>query len=335
MSKVYLTGGTSHARQTNLSEEAEGFAFGEALVLELDTDSRSVRTVLQYRSPAENCPDINPSILFKAGSRTGDWLDLCTTTEIMRCKIGDWRVTDVISDRRFNDVHHVTTTPAGTKLIAVTGLDMVVEMAPDGNVISEWSVAGEKTWERFSNKVDYRKIHSTKPHSAHPNYVFYLNGEAFVTRFIQRDAISLINPERRIDIGVQGVHDGMAVDGKIYFTTVDGHVVIADCDSLQVTGIIDLREMVKSVRQPGWCRGLHMLADGMLLVGFSRLRITKIKENIAWVKAGVKKAAGGILGDPYIPDMPTHLSLFDLKGRRHLWDIEIEKYGMQAVFSIL
>lgn len=335
MSKVYLTGGAIDASKKNMAEKSLPYAFKEALVLELDTASQSIREVLRYASPEGSRPQNQPSILFKAGSRVGDMLELCTTTEIMRCRIGDWRMQNIITNRLFNDVHHVAVTPAGTRLVAVTGLDMVVEISQDGNVLREWNVLGEDPWQRFSRDVDYRLIHSTKPHKSHPNHVFYIGNEPFVTRHIQRDAVSLINPARRIDIGVEQPHDGYVARGKVYFTTIDGHVVVADGESLQVVEVFDLSDLVKSDSPLGWCRGFHLLEDNTFLVGFSRLRPTKFRENIAWVKSRINSAAGGRLGERNSLAMPTRISCFDPAKREHCWDAHLEDHDMQAIFSIL
>lgn len=335
MSIVYLTGGATDAKKKNLTEKNITFAFSEALILELDTTARSIREITRYSSPPENCPKENPSVLFKAGSRVGGRLELCTTTEIMQCEIGDWRMQNIISNPVFNDVHHVTMTPNGNRLVVVTGLDMVVELAPDGSIVREWDVMQEDPWQRFSKTADYRQVHSTKPHKSHPNHAFFIGDEPFVTRHIQRDAISLVNPERRIDIGVEQPHDGYVANGKVYFTTIDGNVVIADCESLKVVDVIDLSELVKSSSPLGWCRGFHLMDDNTFLVGFSRLRPTKFTENIAWVKSRIKKAAGGVLGEGDSLAMPTRISCFDPVRRIHCWDAHLENHGMQAVFSIL
>lgn len=335
MSKVYLTGGATDAKRISLAEKSLSFAFSEGLILELDTATRSVREILRYSTPADSCPQDNPSILFKAGSRVGEYLHLCTTTEIMQCRIGEWRIQGIISNPLFNDVHHVTMTPQDTRLVVSTGLDLVIEIAADGAIIREWDVLCEDPWQRFSRDVDYRRIHSTKPHKSHPNHLFFIGNEPFVTRHFQRDAVSLLDPERRINIALEQPHDGYVANGKVYFTTIDGHVVIADCESLQVVKVINLSDMVKSDSALGWCRGFHLLEDGTFLVGFSRLRPTKFKENVAWVKARIKKAAGGILGEGSLPAMATRISCFDPARSKHCWDVNIEDHHMQAVFSIL
>jgi hypothetical protein len=73
--------------------------------------------------------------------------------------------------------------------------------------------------------------------------VFELNGETWVTRFKQRDAICLDNRAKRIDIAVESPHDGLICGNRIYFTTVDGRIVIAHRRTLQVDEIVDLKKI--------------------------------------------------------------------------------------------
>ena len=57
--------------------------------------------------------------------------------------------------------------------------------------------------------------------------MFLLGDEPWVTRFELRDAISLHDHARRIDIGGERIHDGVPHDGAIYFTSVDGKIVLS------------------------------------------------------------------------------------------------------------
>src|SRR5205807_8484581 len=112
--------------------------------------------------------------------------------------------------------------------------------------------------------------------------------EIWVTRFEQRDAISLTQPGRRIDIAIQRPHDGYLLGDSIYFTTVDGHIVQANRRTLKVENSYDLTKMSRPADQMlGWCRGLLPVDKRFLWVGFSRVRPTKFRENLAWVKRGI------------------------------------------------
>jgi hypothetical protein len=209
--------------------------------------------------------------------------------------------------------------------VAVTGLDMVVEITTTGSLVREWNVLGEEPWSRFSRQTDYRKVATTKPHLSHPNHVFELDGEVWVTRLHQRDAICLSTPGPRIDIAIERPHDGYIFGDRIYFTTVDGHVIIANRKTLQVEETIDLNQISgQSGQVLGWCRGLLPLNERWLWAGFTRVRPTKFRENIAWIKNRHTDR-----------HKPSHLALYDLENRTCEQVIETEPHGIGVVFSLL
>ena len=63
-----------------------------------------------------------------------------------------------------------------------------------------------------------------------------------------------------------------------------------------------------------------------IVVGFSRLRPTKWKQNIRWVKSQ--------LGGENEDVLPTRIAMFDLSRGRTCWEVDLEAAGMNAVFSI-
>jgi hypothetical protein len=75
----------------------------------------------------------------------------------------------------------------------------------------------------------------------------------------------------------------------------------------------------------GWCRGLTILNESQIIVGFSRLRPTKWRENIRWVKRQFGRRAG---------TRPTRIALYDLQSSSVSWEYNMEKLGMDAIFSI-
>jgi len=251
----------------------------------------------------------------------------CTSTEVILYSVPEFKPLSYISLPCFNDLHHVCPTPHGNLLVVSTGLDMVVEVTVDGKVVREWNVLGEEPWERFSREIDYRTVPSTKPHRSHPNHVFWLDGEIWATRLEQRDAVCLTKPGRRIDIGVQRPHDGYRFGGSIYFTTVDGKIVVVDAKTLRVDKIHDLVPMSGSRDQVlGWCRGVLPLDERFAWVGFTRIRPTKFRENLAWMKSGSSYEQ---------VRRPTHISLYDFHRGELVEEIPLEPMGIGVVFSLL
>ena len=114
-------------------------------------------------------------------------------------------------------------------IVVSTGLDMVCEVTLEGATVRQWGVLGESPWTRFSKDTDYRKIHSLKPHQAHPNFAFDYGGDLWCTRAAQRDAICLTADRPPMTIREDAViHDGIVDGDHIYFTAVDGIVIRVD-----------------------------------------------------------------------------------------------------------
>jgi len=320
---LYILGGRQRKRL--LKEEEEWTLYDKAVVLEVNPKEQTVLTCLEYETPAEARFRDESSVLFKAGTLRGNQLYACTSTEVLIYEVPSFNLRGYISLPCFNDLHHVTITPHGRILIANTGLDMVLEVNLNGEILREWDVLGEHSWSRFSRTVDYRKVETTKPHRSHPNFVFTLGDEVWVTRAQQKDAICLTDSERRIPIGNEYVHDGHLHNGMIYFTSVDSCVIIVDQKRLGVVDVIDLKTIDNSAGALlGWCRGLRVVDERHVWVGFTRVRKTRFKENINWVKHVGRDLS-----------KPARIALYDIVARKCLMEVDVEQYGMNVVFSIL
>ena len=323
MSRLYLLGGRQ--KDFFFRREKEWNLYDTALILEVDTESGVVRTCVEHKTPAEAGAGENPSSQFKSGTRVGSNLYACTNTEVLIYRVPDFERLDYVSLPCFNDLHHVM--PAqdtGTLLAASTGLDMVVRFTPQGQVLEEWDTLQEPIWTRFSREVDYRKIATTKPHRSHPNFVFELDRQLWVTRFNQRDALCLSDPGKRIEIGIEAPHDGIVTGGRIYFTVVDGRLVVVDSTTRKVERIVDLKTMEGSRPVLGWCRGVLPISKELLWVGFTRVRKTRWDQNVLWLRGKEGFTAG-----------PTHIALYDISRDRCLQQIELERHGLGVIFSIL
>jgi hypothetical protein len=70
-----------------------------------------------------------------------------------------------------------------------------------------------------------------------------------------------------------------------------------------------------------------MIDDDHAVVGFSRLRPTRWKQNVQWAKH--RLAGGNGLGL-----LPTRIALFNLRTEKFCWDVDLEPAGVNVVFSI-
>ncbi len=337
MRDLIVLGGEMRADGARLREWQH---FQTAIVVMVKMPQREASAVHRYSSPSSVCPEF-PSIIYKAGSLEGDRLFLCTQTECMIYRLPDFSVEHYVSLPLFNDLHHVTPTARDTLLIAVTGLDLVVEIDFAGTLINEWDVLGADTWTKFSKDIDYRKVPTTQPHCAHPNFVFMLGDEIWVTRCDLKDAVCLTNRSKRIDLsGTQShpvdiVHDGILYGSRLYFTAVDGNVLIVDTASRETIEVVDLKDIVKSDYPLGWCRGIKVVDDERVIVGFSRLRRTKLHDKVRWAKAQVKRVSGMANYTDSLPSQPTRISCVNLRTREIEWEVPLADCGIDAVFSIL
>ena len=319
--KLLVTGGEQRRARSLRAGTNQWYKYKRGHLLSVDTDTDAINVELSYESPPDAVADEEPAVLFKQGTFADGMLYLTTQTEVIVYSYPEYAVKHYISLPRFNDVHHVRPTERDTLLVVNTGLDQILEMDYDGSVLREWNTMGRDPWERFDRDTDYRKVPSTKPYESHPNHVFELDGEVWATRFKQKDAVSLEDPSRRIDINVERVHDGVPFGDHIYFTAVNGHIVVANRETLEVEERLDLSALEGESVQLGWCRGILPDENGAW-VGFSRLRPTALRENVAWVKDGFRKS------------MPTHIARYDLVDRKLVKRINLEEQDLNAVFSI-
>lgn len=299
---------------------------GEGTILKISEDGARVEQCVDYVSPPDACASEDPQITFKAACVRDEKMYVCTNTEILVYDLPGFELDNYISHPYFNDVHHVSPFSNGNLAVVNTGLDMVMEMNGHGEILNLWNVLDRDPWEKFDPNTDYRKILSTKPHASHPNHVFHLNGDIWVTRFQQKDCVSLSDQNRRMRIDVQRPHDGLIWMDKVYFTTVNGCVVGHCQKTLKQTDLYDLNRFKSTDRPLGWCRGLAITEKNTFWVGFSRIRQTKFRENLRWVKHN--------LGLATTTNLPTRIEEYDMASGEPLNRIDLEQYGLNVVFSI-
>ncbi len=328
MAHLYVLGG----RQRKVGIKAptfqdEWYLYEAALILEVDTETGTARTCVEYETPREARAGEQRAGNFHSGALVGNTLYTCTMTEVLIYSVPEFQQIGYISLPFFNDLHHTTPAADGNLLVVSTGLDMVFKITLQGDIVDEWCVVDEAPWSRFSRGVDYRRVVTTRPHQSHPNFAFELQGQVWVTRFEQGDAICLSESGKRIGLGVWRPHDGLACGERILFTGVEGRVVMVDRRTLEIEQTIDLRQIQDRGKEvlPAWCRGLLPVDEKTMWVGFTRIRQTLLRENVRWVKTVLHEGTVA---------KPTHIALFDIVNKQCLQEIDLEPYGMHTVFGI-
>lgn len=340
MKSLYLIGGQQKYLRPLFSNDTDWYEYDKGVAVRLNLEAGTAQTLLEYKSPWRTENEKTAPTLFKSGSIEGNILYLCTQTEVMLYHLPDFKQITYISLPSFNDVHHVRPTPRGTLVVASSGLDMIVEITPAGQRVREWPVLDEDPWTRFSRETDYRMV-NTKPHRAHPNFLFYVDNQLWATRFYQRDAICLEDHSRRIPIALGAPHDGLQHGDYVIFTTVNGFVVIVHKQTLKVDEIIDLNAIHQDASPLGWCRGV-LMEDEKIWVGFSRIRPTRLRENLEWAKRQLKWGIKSLLHESADEERqlwldrerPSHVACYDLKRRTCVQEIDLEAHGISALFSL-
>jgi hypothetical protein len=317
-----VTGGRQRKGAVHLEE---WLRYEQAILLEVDLASGEARPVASHEPAPAALPE-GGSVLFKSAFVSDERMYVCTQTEVVVFSLPGFEELHRVSLPCFNDLHHVRPATNGNLLVVSTGLDMIVEVTTGGERVREWNVLGEDPWGRFSREVDYRQVLTTKPHHAHPNHVFLYGEELWATRFLQKDAVSLSNPGRRIDIGIGHPHDGLVRGDSVFFTTVNGYVVRANLATLEVERVFSLAEATDPDMALGWCRGLEILPDGRMAVGFTRLRPTRFRENLQWMKRQ--------LGLDETGRRPSRIAIYDPTGERLISEVNLEPWGVNVVFSV-
>ena len=301
-----------------------------ATIDKVNFEGKSIKEVLRVTPDLSvRTEEKGKDIRFTAASIVGDRLYVGTPTQAYVYSYPDFELIKKIDSPYFNDVHHVTEIN-GFIYVVSTGLDAVLKFTLTGDFVEIISVIADNIWDKFDQSIDYRKVPSTKPHDAHPNYIFEFDGVIYVTRFKQKDAIALYGnadgEKKRLAIDVGTPHDGIVVKNKVFFTNVDGKVVAFEKGATKPT-VYDLNSWDTRGMPLGWCRGLHIDGD-IAYVGFSIIRPTKFEENLLWMKGKVK-------GNSYKKQLPSRIAKYDLKQGKLLDEFVLPEGYTGVVFSLL
>lgn len=319
--RLLVTGGLQYQ---DALDRPQGLRYKAARLVGVNLETGATDVLLEYVADDTNYPPEGHNSIFLSAGMDDSRLYLCTGTEVFEYSYPDLQLLRKVSYPFFQNLHHVKV--IGDRLAVVsTGLDLLVFLDRETLEPVEFvNALGKDPWHRHSPEVDYRKMVSLKPHEVHPNHVFEINGSLWVTRFIQKDAICIDDFERRIRVDVESPHDGLVHEGSVYFTTVDGRIVQTSAQTLEVESVLDLNELEASPGALGWCRGL-LIEEGIAYVGFTRLRETRLKENVKWV---LRMVGSSIRRD-------TRIAVYDLEKRKKLAETVLPTDSVSAIYSVM
>lgn len=297
--------GGHQARAAGTRDRDHEALYDEGVLLRIE-DGRAQRVLEDRTRTGLGCA-------FKGVARVGDGLWVCQEGAVLEVREGE--VVARFSDLRMNDLHHACV-HAGRRVVVSTGADGVL--------------LGDTFWPVVAGVAepvgDVRR-RSLKPHRGHPNHAFVVGDRVFVTRGGLGDAVS-IDGDVRWPLADVVVHDGVVRPDGVWFTAVDGRLLRVD----PTRGVVDREVVLASMdarRAPlGWCRGLAFDGD-VAWVGFSRLRATRLRRNLAWWKGRLRR--GGVVRGEH----PTRVVGFDLSTARVVGDVDLERVGVHAVFGLV
>lgn len=305
----------------------EGKYYERARLLKLNLESGEFTTILEKSEGGAHYPAEHPNLQYTSCCVADGILWLPTDTEIYKLSYPQLEVLDIISYPFFHNIHAVNVLD-GKVYVSSTGLDLVAVLDLEGKVLEMFNTEGKDLWHRFSMERDYRLEHSTRPHDCHPNFTFMLDGQPWVTRCRQQDAVCLGNTAEKIEITDPkkriSVHDGVIYKNRLYFTSVDGYIIVVDPDSKQITEEINVLELLDNEKL-GWARGLTIGQSDIAYLAFSRLRRTRMKEKLAWLAKGQISKMGG---------MPACVLAFDLKNRKIIRKFDIPLGKVDAIYGV-
>ena len=82
---LYVLGG----RQKRRRVEDEWQQYEAALIVRVDLETGEAEPLVEYQSPPDVCPAVEPSFTFKAGTVANGRLYVCTQTELLWYKLPD------------------------------------------------------------------------------------------------------------------------------------------------------------------------------------------------------------------------------------------------------
>jgi hypothetical protein len=318
--RLLVTGGCQAAGAARRNESR----FEGARMVALDARSGAPIAIADHATPAERRgPDT--SLRFGAATRAGDLVYTCTGTEALALDARTLAPRRVWSHPLLNSAHHAVPGARGGVVVASTGVDMVLELDEAGEIVRMVDLGDGEARRRFPEVADFRAIGGTKPHRCHVNHLFRAGDALFATRFNQRDAVNLDDAADRFEIDGAGPHDGVVHDGRVHFTLVDGRIAIFELKTRRKLAEIRLKDEGMPL---GWCRGLLPFGSRHAWVGFSRLRPTRIAENVAWALEKLGRQPRG-------ETRPTRVVLYDLFSGEPEREITLEPHGIHAVYGLV
>lgn len=244
----------------------------------LDTGSGQVSDAWAGDVPAALHPGEREHAELTGAHRDGSRLVQTTRAEVLWFDLPGLALAERFSHPLLYDVHDALPLPGGGLAVTATGHDSVLVFDAGRRLVRHHWLGGPGSFtDAFPGVDDFRRVpfDRYKPHAAHPNHLFLLDGALYTTCLALGRAVCLDDRSRDLVLPGGAPHDGRWIDGLLWFTTVDGRVLA--WDPAGARWAVDLTVSDDAPGLAGWCRGVEVVGD-RLFVGFTTLRDSSWRE---------------------------------------------------------
>jgi hypothetical protein len=286
-------------------------ASGEGVLWSIDLTAGRAEVVLRHRPEARlHVPGKGFAGAAWSGVPGSSDLLVCGFNALYRVSVASWRVDGVLHQPCMNDLHHVAVVDDLVHVVN-TGLDSVDVFRRDGSFVgafgagpawlqaarlagvcpspADWDDLLRTGWRAASAEVaakdsppggSYYGARSRLERSfhqrvvrdyLHPNHVAGFDRRLLCTRLADSRVVDLRTFETVIEDLPGPPHDGLFADGRLWLTCVGGQVVEFEPSAELPWRQASCRDVVAATGRSGWCRGLHVTAD-LLVVGLTEIR---------------------------------------------------------------
>lgn len=280
----------------------------EGHLIEIDLTRETSSTRLAYTPPESlRVSDKGFTGAAWSGVPGRSTLFVCGPCAVHQVEPSRWAVTVTWHQRCWNDLHHVAV--AGDRVYVVnTGLEAIDVLSMDGSFLGShalhpgWLSAARVSgfspnrealpalrdvrWPPRDDNAQAAPLpqgYYTPPDAElpfaqrkvrdyfHPNHLTIHEGRMLVTRFLDRAVEDVTSYQRVIEDTPGLPHDGLVDGDRFWITCVNGMVIAYAIEGGRVTGREIERFDVFSTGHTGWCRGLAVTRDH-LVVGLTAIR---------------------------------------------------------------
>lgn len=285
-------------------------ASGECRLVEVDLDRGTHETRLSFIPPEPlRLPEKGFTGAAWSGAPSSSMLFVCGPNALFQVDPHGFGVVDIWHQPCMNDLHHVAVTPDRVHVVN-TGLEAIDMFTRDGLFLGShalhpgWLSAqrqaglspSRQDWNllrdaRFPPQLgelchdeplgNYYTSRATSAQLAfsrrklrdyvHPNHVAIHASQILVTRFLDRAVDDVSSFDRVIDDTPGLPHDGIVHEDRFWLTCVNGLVIAYAIEHGRVTGREVERIDVFEAGYAGWCRGLYVTHE-YIVVGLTEIR---------------------------------------------------------------